>query len=48
MRLIMDQIGGIFIPKGAFAIIVKINSRVGGFDKRLGDDMFMAVICVDI
>ena len=39
---------GIFIPKGAFAIIVKINAGVGGFDKRLGDDMFMAVIYVDI
>ena len=39
---------GIFIPERAFAIIVKINARVGGFDKRLGDDMFMVVIYVDI
>ena len=35
---------GIFIPKGAFAIIVKINARVSGFDKRLRDNMLMAVI----
>ena len=39
---------GIFIPKGAFTIKVKINARVGGFDERLSDDMFMAVIYVDI
>ena len=38
---------GIFIPERAFVIIVKINARVVGFDKRLGDDMFMAVIYVD-
>ena len=41
---------GIFIHKGAFAIIVtvKTNARVGGFDKRLGDGRFMGVIYFDI
>ena len=39
---------GIFICKRAFTIIVKVNARVGGFDKRLCDDMFMAIIYVDI
>ena len=39
---------GVFIPMGAFAIVVKINARVGRFDKRLGDDMFIAIIDVDV
>ena len=37
---------GVFTPIGLFAIIAKINARVGRFDERLGDDMFMAVIDV--
>ena len=39
---------GVFIPMGAFAIVVKINARVGRFHKRLGNDMFMAIINVDV
>ena len=41
-------VSGLFISMGAFAIVVKINARVGRFDKRLDDDMFVAVIDVDI
>ena len=38
----------VFILIRAFAIIVKINARVGRFDERLGGDIFMPVIYVDI
>ena len=38
----------LYPPRGAFDTKVKIYARVGRFDKRLRDDMFIAVIYVDI